>query len=72
MKEALFLVAVVLFFACILGIIALTIYGLVLGFMAHVLVGVLHLVVTPLSFVTGFTEFFFDYDISRAIANSFR
>lgn len=63
--------ALALFVIFILSVISLTIYGLVLGFQAHVLVGVLHLVVTPLSFVTGFTEFFFGYDISQAIADSF-
>jgi hypothetical protein len=64
-----FLFAVVLMIT--LGSVALTLYGLFLGFSAHVLIGVLHLVIAPLSFITGFTEFFFSYDISQAILSTF-
>lgn len=71
MQNIVLIGAVALFTAFILSVIALSIYGLVLGFQAHVWVGVLHLVVTPLSFATGFTEFFFGYDIGQAIADSF-
>ena len=52
----------------VIGIIGLTVYGLVLAFTTSVIVGVLHLVITPLSFITGFAMFFFDVDISNGLA----
>jgi hypothetical protein len=51
--------------------IGLTIYGLVLGFSAHILIGIVHLVITPLSFITGFTEFFFGVDLGQSLAAAF-
>ena len=53
----------------VVGIIGLTVYGLVLAFMASVIVGVIHLIITPLSFVTGFAMFFLDVDISNGLAS---
>lgn len=49
----------------------LTIYGIVLGFMAHVLMGVAAFLVTPFAWLVGFTQFFFGYNIAEAIVALF-
>jgi hypothetical protein len=43
-------------------------YGLVLGFMASVLVGIIHLLIPPLSFITGFAALFLHVDLSTKLA----
>jgi len=68
--EIIKIIAVVLFCSFILGFIALTIYGLVLGFTTSIVVGIIHLVITPLSFITGFTDFFFDVDLGIKLAEA--
>lgn len=68
--KTLAIVGIVLLVGLVLGVFALGIYGLVLGFSAHIFVGIIHLVLTPLSFITGFTMFFFDYDLGMALAQA--
>lgn len=45
----------------------LGIYGIILAFKTHLLIGVATLVVPPLAFLTGAFQFFFDVNIPAAI-----
>lgn len=51
-----------------LYLVATAIYGLILGFSAHVLIGVLFLIVSPLSLITGLVAQFSSNDVAMELA----
>lgn len=55
----------------ILALVSSWIYGLLLGFQAHVFVGVINIIFPPLAWITGFVEFCFNYNIAAELAATF-
>lgn len=47
-----------------------TVYGIFLGFAAHLVLGLTYLVAPPLAFFTGLIALLTDYDLAQAIVNS--
>ena len=61
-------VAIVFAVAVPVSLFAFWIYGLVLGFTAHVVIGVVFIVLPPLPTVTGIAQFFFHYNIAERLS----
>ena len=54
-----------------LGVIC-TLHGIILGFKAHVLMGLLTLIVSPLAPIFSLAKFFANYNIAENIVNSLK
>ncbi len=63
--------AIIFVLTIIASIISLYVYGLVLAFTAHVLTGIVWLLLPPLSLVTGIAQFFFAYNIPAHVVALF-
>lgn len=55
----------------VLGVIGLSIYGLILAFSANIFLGLLILIIEPLPLVFGFAMFFLDVNLAEKIMAQF-
>jgi len=50
--------------------VGLSLYGIILGFKASIIVGIIYLFAHPLPLITGAVQFFFDYNIPQEFINA--
>ena len=70
MDDLISLIVVILLIFVIIGI-AISIYGLVLSFQAHLITGVIVLLIEPVPFIVGGIEIIWDYNLAEVFTDKF-